>query len=406
MINVTIINGGRGAKPLITELLGIEDVNLTSIVNAYDDGLSTGQIRKIFNILGPSDIRKVQELMLPECDENYNIYKSLFNYRYPLNTTREEGLSSIVNFVKNKNNQIAGTILSEEVKVTKSIRKFLSIFIESLEIFETANSTKLDFSDCSLMNCIYAGAILYYDRNIEIAAKEISRLFSLKGVVLPTGIENKKLAAVRVNGEVLFDEAEIVELRSNVKIEKIFLIDEYINKENFSLLSLEQQKYFLDLSSTFITISENVKTVLKNSDIIIFSAGTQHSSLYPSYISHGFADAIADNKKAIKSLIINIGADYETPSYKVSDYINGAMRYLSLNSTKHPEFSDFFDYAYVNNSSLKADETYVEFDQSEVDKIPVKIVNDCFEDGDNPGKHSGRKVISCIISTYNDSFRD
>ena len=46
-------------------LLYFAIVFITSVVNAYDDGKSTGEIRKFFGMLGPSDIRKVQELMLP-----------------------------------------------------------------------------------------------------------------------------------------------------------------------------------------------------------------------------------------------------------------------------------------------------------------------------------------------------
>ena len=85
MINVVVLNGGRGAGTLIPELLKVKGVSLTSIVNAYDDGKSTGAIRKFFGMLGPSDIRKVQELMLPQSDKNFNDYLNLFTYRYPEN---------------------------------------------------------------------------------------------------------------------------------------------------------------------------------------------------------------------------------------------------------------------------------------------------------------------------------
>ena len=58
MINVVILNGGRGASTLIPAILGNPEIELTSIVNAYDDGKSTGEIRRFFNMLGPSDIEK------------------------------------------------------------------------------------------------------------------------------------------------------------------------------------------------------------------------------------------------------------------------------------------------------------------------------------------------------------
>ena len=74
MLNVAVINGGRGAASLIPSLLNAPGLQVTSIVNAYDDGKSTGEIRKFFGMLGPSDIRKVQELMLPEDHKDYALF--------------------------------------------------------------------------------------------------------------------------------------------------------------------------------------------------------------------------------------------------------------------------------------------------------------------------------------------
>ena len=37
---------------------GLLEVDLTLLVNAYDNGQSTGLVRRLFNILGPSDVRK------------------------------------------------------------------------------------------------------------------------------------------------------------------------------------------------------------------------------------------------------------------------------------------------------------------------------------------------------------
>jgi 2-phospho-L-lactate transferase/gluconeogenesis factor (CofD/UPF0052 family) len=84
MLNVVVLNGGRGAKALIPALLNQPDLKVTSIVNAYDDGKSTGEIRRFFGMLGPSDIRKVQELMLPESDTDYTNHLQLFRYRFPI----------------------------------------------------------------------------------------------------------------------------------------------------------------------------------------------------------------------------------------------------------------------------------------------------------------------------------
>jgi len=57
--NVCIFSGGRGAATILSELVKIEQLNLTVLLNAYDDGLSTGVLRSLIpGMLGPSDIRK------------------------------------------------------------------------------------------------------------------------------------------------------------------------------------------------------------------------------------------------------------------------------------------------------------------------------------------------------------
>ena len=71
---------------------------------------------------------------------------------------------------------------------------FLRSFISNLELIEKGSSSKkFNFQDCSLVNCIYAGAFIFYKRNIEFASLEIEKLFNLTGSVLPTSLENKNL---------------------------------------------------------------------------------------------------------------------------------------------------------------------------------------------------------------------
>ena len=57
-MNIVLFCGGRGSTALIKEIARWPDANLSLIVNAYDDGLSTGAIRRaIPGFLGPSDFR-------------------------------------------------------------------------------------------------------------------------------------------------------------------------------------------------------------------------------------------------------------------------------------------------------------------------------------------------------------
>src|SRR5438132_391875 len=95
MLNVVVINGGRGAAALIPSLLRRHGLNVTSVVNAYDDGKSTGELRRFFGMLGPSDIRKVQELMLPESEPEHAAHLAAFRYRYPVDCDRLQVLAAL-----------------------------------------------------------------------------------------------------------------------------------------------------------------------------------------------------------------------------------------------------------------------------------------------------------------------
>lgn len=350
-------------------------------------------------MLGPSDIRKVQELMLPQDDPEYDKYLHLFRYRYPQGYSRVQIYSDLDNFAQGISNDLVGIQLDND-SVRVGIRKFVSEFIVGLRLIEQVNDEEFDFTDCSIMNCIYAGAFLAFKRNIEMATQAIDRLFKLRGTVLPTSIEDKKLVALRENGEMLYSEAEIVELRSNVRIERVYLLDRSLDRLRFDKLSTCEKRAYLEQHHCYVGVSSGVKLALRQADIIIYAAGTQHSSLYPTYLSTGLAQSIADNRSAFKAFVTNIGADYETPSYKASDYIKGAYRYLNLSDGRDYVISELFDVVLVNKSRFKADETYVIFDEEGFFDIPVPRVMGEFESNAKPGRHDGQKVVDSILNNY------
>ena len=399
MLNVVILSGGRGGASVIPALLDRQGLHVTAVVNAYDDGKSTGEIRRFFGMLGPSDIRKVQELMLPRDDADYAAHLHLFQYRFPVTVAREDALASLRAFALSEETVLLGARLVNQ-KVRAAVRVFIKEFLNTLNAVEQESGELFNFADCSIMNCIYAGAFVALDRNIEAATLYIDRLFKLRGDVLPTSIEDKKLVALRENGQMLYSEAEIVELRSNVRIERIYLLDKLLDRARFEPLPTADKRYYLEKHHCYVGVSPRVKLSLQQADLIIYAAGTQHSSLYPTYMSAGLAEAIADNHSAFKVFVTNIGADYETPSYKASDYLRGALKYLNFSDKRTYSAEELFDVCLVNQSRLKADETYVDFDQDGYEGLGVRLVLDRFEAIESPGKHDGPHMVQTILDLY------
>src|SRR5215208_5160940 len=58
-LRVVLFSGGRGSSVLSKELVRDRRIKLTVAINGYDDGASTGEVRRFLgDALGPSDFRK------------------------------------------------------------------------------------------------------------------------------------------------------------------------------------------------------------------------------------------------------------------------------------------------------------------------------------------------------------
>src|ERR1700761_6116660 len=83
-MRIVLFCGGRGSATIIRALLRRPDVDLTLIVNAFDDGLSTGALRNFIpGMLGPSDFRKNLSYLFGNYSQAQYALKNLMEYRLP-----------------------------------------------------------------------------------------------------------------------------------------------------------------------------------------------------------------------------------------------------------------------------------------------------------------------------------
>jgi 2-phospho-L-lactate transferase/gluconeogenesis factor (CofD/UPF0052 family) len=401
MINILFFNGGRGASNIINSAISADIFKITSIVNAYDDGKSTGVIRNFFNMLGPSDIRKVQENFIPQnIPDTHNIL-SLFQLRFPLDVNSNFCINEISNFVNDIDSSLIPIkIVDKKLKI--SLNELINIFIKNIYHFKNINNKDFNFSDCSFLNCLYVGAFFKFNNDLLMAIKYISNLFSLNVNILPNSLDNKFLVGLREDGRMLYSESEIVELRSNVRLENIFLLDNVPTKKILEKLTFVDKQNYLNLHNTSINLLPETNIAIGDADIIVYSPGTQHSSLYPTYMTDKVADTISKNTKALKIFITNIGADYESPIYIASEYLKNAYRYLNRPNITKYSYSDLFDYNFVNDvNKNNFDKNQVLYDHDGFKDLDLDIILDDFEDKVKLGQHDGQKVIKKIQQLYN-----
>lgn len=380
-MKVLIFNGGRGASRLIYFLNKIEDIELTSIVNTLDDGKSTGVIRNLFNMYGPSDIRKTHDSLLNSNHSNYSLFKKIFQSRFNLNKTSFLKLKLFVDNFEKK------FLLGIDFTNFNKLHVFKNLLSKTLTKLNNQN-----IKDLSLINLIYAGAFIESNKSTYYSIKKVEKLFSIHNSVLPVTNENCYLSAIRENGRILYDEASIVEIRSNEVIKRIFITKKKLKRINETIPFFQKIK-LIEKKSYFPILNSQLSKKISSCDLIIFGPGTQHSSLFPSYLTKGILKEMMKNPKCKKIFITNIGADYETPHFCSSDYIENATKYLNLGSKSNYKSSEIFDFNFININKKNLDRVYI--DELTFNNGINNIVKN-FESSISPGYHDPKKIYDII----------
>lgn len=339
-VNVVLFSGGRGAASISAVLNKRDSVNLTVLVNAYDDGLSTGRIRGFIpKLLGPSDIRKNISTLMPQTERGHVALKSIIEYRLPLGTKNIIGrkiirqLSEMIPPTDDEN--ISNFYREIKFESAQIISFFCRAFSQHEDLMEQAG-VYFDYGDCSIGNIFLAGAFLEAGCNFNQAIESFSRFAGLHSNVLNiTNGENYILTGIKADGSILTDESAIVSPNGDDPVSEIFLLNEYLSFEKLAEISGlgfdDKRKYLLSLERQ---PESNPKAVaaIENADIIIYGPGTQFSSLFPSYLTRNIAFSIIKNENAIKIFIGNIGYDNDIKSQTLSGLLKNFYYYMSKGS--------------------------------------------------------------------------
>lgn len=343
MKKVLIFSGGRGSTNLIKSISSLnKSLQISSIINLYDDGKSSGMIRFIFNMPGPSDARKVQEIFLKNSKLSTKYQRALFKLR--ISTSYLNFLKEINNFNLKKSKKIFEINVSN-IKFRNQLIKYLKTFINVL------NQRFINTSDISFINLIYVGAFYNYKKDINKTITAISKLFSIKNEVISCGYKNLYLSGINNNNKIFYNEEAIVEQRSNTNMKNIYLSKQKFDKKFFMNKSNYEKIQIIKKLSVRDKISKEALKLIKSADIIIYSPGTPHSSLYPTYFVKGVGDAVSKNKKAKKIMITNIGSDYETPKFSANDYIKKTLKFLKIDKKIHD--NDLISHLLINKPIIK-----------------------------------------------------
>ena len=235
---VVVLGGGTGSSTLLRGLKEFP-IDLTAIVSVCDDGNSTGVLREEFSIPAVGDIRRV----LVALSETEPLVMELFNYRFK--TTSDLDGHTVGNLLLTASSEITG--------------------------------------------------------NLSDGIEALSKVFNLKGKVVPLTEENVVLMGEMKDGSIVEGEHHITQCNKGIK--NVFY------------------------KETPVPTRAAVKAI-EEADLIVLSMGSLFTSIIPNLICDEILDAIARSKGKIMYACNMVTQPGETDDFKVSDHVRLLNRYL------------------------------------------------------------------------------
>lgn len=407
VVKVVLFSGGRGSRVLSRQLINHPRVNLTLAVNGYDDGASTGEVRRFLgDSLGPSDFRKNASRMAHELKTCSQELIDLLDVRLPVECSAEDGLT-ILRLLSGQTATATADwqteLLAKQSRIDEGTQRLLGERLRRFEQELLTGERTFSFSDCAVGNIVFAGCFLAVGRSFNSAITDYCALLGLPDGLIEnvTDGENACLVALNQEDKLLATEAEIVSANRRNHIKDIYLFDRTLTPEEerwAASASKEQVREFIQQRTRVPAINTRLLDRIAEADLLIYSPGTQHSSLFPSYLTPGLGEAIAANLTAIKLLITNLQEDAEIPDSSAVDIVERAVYYLKDRNTKPIPTPCLITHYLLNDHLQTEDEKpYVPLGRLESLEDPrlVRIGN--YEEG-TTGTHDAAKILLPFIN--------
>ncbi len=281
---IVVLCGGSGAANLQTSLQELlPHAEVSFLVNAYDDGLSTAAVRAAAGCLGPSDVRK-NHVRLHELKHGCTEIARLFAHR----------LTEVHSWADVRRRATARIMRADvDAGCKEATMRCVHGLCDAAEDRSAGVS-----SDMAMGNLFYAG------RSLETGFAEAMRFFEDMLQLRPLSVilnsdENLQLSARCADGSLLPTEASIVQyLQPEPRIVSLHLKDPQNDR------------------STRPRISEEARKALTGADLCIVAPGTQMSSIIPTLMTEGLV-----LPRGLTYFVMNAGEDGGQVGLAASDIL-------------------------------------------------------------------------------------
>jgi 2-phospho-L-lactate transferase/gluconeogenesis factor (CofD/UPF0052 family) len=412
-VKVVLFSGGSGSGVLSRELIRNPQVSLTLAINGYDDGASTGEVRRFLgDCLGPSDFRKNASRLARELQSCSRALIDLLDLRLPKEFAEAQAIETLHSIYGEPaldpsrfQGMLEALCQGMEAASRKAVANRLAVF--EVE-FRKVGGTFV-WSDCSIGNLVFAGCFLHAERSFNGAVEEYCTLLHLPAGLIEnvTTGGNAWLVAIDSQNRLVGSEAEIVDASTHRKMKDIYLVDHFIDadeRRSLSVSSLDHLIVFLGKHTPQVAPNPRLLKRISEADLVIYAPGTQHSSLFPSYMTPGIGAAIAHNLTAIKLLITNIQEDAEISESSAVDIIDKALYYLRGKGRISAPTPCLITHYLINDpdtsdtGTSENDTAHVPLGRLETIEDPRLVRIGTYEEG-LTGRHQAGKVLTPFVTS-------
>jgi 2-phospho-L-lactate transferase/gluconeogenesis factor (CofD/UPF0052 family) len=388
-LRVVLFSGGSGTKTITEHFARHPQISLSILINCYDDGHSTGRLRAFIpGMLGPSDVRKNINNLMPVSERCYQALRSLSDRRLAVGATFVDSAQLLENFAHLDFPSLPPEWRADFEQLTllqaTGFARYCAEFHRYL-MQQAAAGNHFDFTDCALGNLVFAGCYLEEGRDFNRTVDALCSYYEVSSTLLNITLgENLYLVAEREDGSLLRTEAEIVSQAAGSRISRIAL--------TAGQLSDSELRTTISSGGVIPELNPRARQAIENADVIIYGPGTQHSSLLPSYLTRGIAAAIAGNPSADKIFIANIHRDVDIQADDANDLADKFLEALRRSGLPGMEWRDAVTHFFVQRQQDDISASpYVPFD-AKTFRYPLETVRvRDWEAGE--GKHHGGYVF-------------
>lgn len=289
-MKVVVLGGGTGSSTLLRGLK-LFPLDITAVISVADDGRSTGKLRKEFNTVGVGDIRQV----ITALSDTEPLMEKLMNYRF---------------------------------------------------------KTTSDLNGHAVGNLILT-ALANMNGNLSTGIESLSKVFNLKGKVLPLTEDYVTLKAKMKDNSVIEGEHNITESHKGIK--------EITYKEK-------------------VTTNPLVIDAIKEADLIILSMGSLYTSLIPNLIPNDIKKVIKEAKAKIMYVCNMMTQPGETDNFTASDHIKVINKYLKRNVDIIICNDGDISQDIIDKYKVEEQKDQVIFDKDQLKKLKIKIIHNNYVD--------------------------